>query len=131
MRLALALLFLAAQDSPEAALARKCDSQIPWITDGVELIDMELAAGHHPQYPEAREPKKYKVDRGALLAKARAKAAEERYQTAVGLEADLRLCLADWERHGRIDDFALGQRDAADRLFIPEKLYGREREIAG
>jgi hypothetical protein len=78
MRILLTLLLLAAQESPEAALAKKCDSQIPWITDGVELIDMELAAGHHPQYPEAREPKNYKVDRGALLAKAQAKAVEEK-----------------------------------------------------
>jgi hypothetical protein len=68
--------FLAVQD-PDAALARKCDSQIPWIADGTELIDMELAAGHHPQYPEAREPKNYKVDRSALLAKARAEAARK------------------------------------------------------
>src|SRR5438477_4771673 len=64
-----------AQD-PEA-LARKCDSQIPWIVDGTELLDMELAKGHHPQYPEAREPKNYKVDRAALLAKARAQAVEK------------------------------------------------------
>ena len=73
-RLALALLM---QDASEEALARRCDSQIPWITDGVELIDMELAAGHHPQFPEAREPKNYKVDRAALLSQAK-KAASER-----------------------------------------------------
>jgi hypothetical protein len=39
---------------------------------------MELAAGHHPQYPEAREPKNYKVDRAALVEKAKAKAAAEK-----------------------------------------------------
>src|SRR5207249_6254568 len=32
--------------------------------------------------------------------------------------------------HGRIDDFLLGEHDTLDRLLIPEKLYGREREIA-
>jgi predicted ATPase/signal transduction histidine kinase len=58
-----------------------------------------------------------------------AKTAEERYQTAAGLEADLRRCLAEWESHGRIEPFPLGTHDASDRLLIPERLYGREREI--
>jgi len=58
-----------------------------------------------------------------------AKNAEERYQTAAGLEADLRRCLTQWESHGRIDPFPLGKDDASDRLLIPEKLYGREREV--
>src|SRR5262249_55635560 len=58
-----------------------------------------------------------------------AKTAEERYQTAAGLERDLRRCLAEWERHRRIDPFALGEHDTPDRLLIPEKLYGRAREV--
>jgi predicted ATPase/signal transduction histidine kinase len=58
-----------------------------------------------------------------------AKTAEERYQTAAGLEADLRRCLAELESHRRIDPFPLGTRDVPDRLLIPERLYGREREI--
>jgi hypothetical protein len=33
------------------------------------------------------------------------------------------------ESLGRIDPFPLGARDAPDWLLIPEKLYGREREI--
>src|SRR5712672_2317469 len=58
-----------------------------------------------------------------------AKTAEERYQTAAGVEADFRRCLAEWESHGRIDLFLPGAYDVSDRLLIPEKLYGREREI--
>ena len=58
-----------------------------------------------------------------------AKTAEERYQTAAGVGRDLQRCLGDWERQGRIDDFALGQCDAPDRLLIPEKLYGRAQEV--
>ena len=65
-----------------------------------------------------------------IVMKLLAKTAEERYQTATGLEHDLRHCLAEWERHGHIDGFPLGQKDTPDRLLIPEKLYGREREIA-
>src|SRR5882672_6468676 len=65
----------------------------------------------------------------AIVMKLLAKTAEERYQTAAGVEADLRRCLADLELYGRIDQFPLGEHDGSDRLLIPEKLYGREREI--
>ncbi len=58
-----------------------------------------------------------------------AKTAEERYQTAAGVDSDLRRCLSEWETHCRIDPFPLGAHDVSDRLLIPEKFYGREREI--
>jgi PAS domain S-box-containing protein len=64
-----------------------------------------------------------------IIMKLLAKTAEERYQTAAGLESDLRHSLAEWERQGRIDPFAFGEHDAPDRLLIPEKLYGRAREV--
>ena len=59
-----------------------------------------------------------------------AKNAEDRYQTAASVEADLRRCLTQLESGGRIDPFPLGAYRASDRLLIPEKLYGREGEIA-
>ena len=65
-----------------------------------------------------------------IVMKLLAKAAEERYQSAAGLERDLRRCLVDWERQRRIDDFPLGLNDTSDRLLIPEALYGRTREVA-
>jgi PAS domain S-box-containing protein len=65
----------------------------------------------------------------AIVMKLIAKTPEERYQTAAGLESDLRRCLAGWEAQRRIDDFPLGGRDRPNRLLIPEKLYGREREV--
>jgi PAS domain S-box-containing protein len=64
-----------------------------------------------------------------IILKLLAKTAEERYQTAAGLERDLRRCLAAWEAEHRIDAFPLGQQDTPDRFLIPEKLYGREREV--
>ena len=64
-----------------------------------------------------------------IVMKLLAKTAEDRYQTAAGLEHDLRRSLAEWELNGRIEPFALGERDASDRLIIPEKLYGREHEV--
>ena len=65
----------------------------------------------------------------AIAMKLLAKNAEERYQTAAGLVADLRRCLAEWQSHGRIDPFPLGTDDSSDRLLIHEKLYGRGREV--
>jgi PAS domain S-box-containing protein len=65
----------------------------------------------------------------AIVMKLLAKTAEERYQTAAGVSADLRRSLTEWEPHGHIDPFPLGVHDPSDRLLIPEKLYGREREI--
>ena len=65
----------------------------------------------------------------AIIMKLLAKTAEERYQTAAGLESDLRRCLAAWEAQRRIEYFPLGENDKPDRLLIPEKLYGREREV--
>src|SRR3954454_6496580 len=65
----------------------------------------------------------------AIIMKLLAKTAEERYQTAGGVESDLRRCLAEWETRGGIDEFEPGQHDTPDRLMIPEKLYGRAHEI--
>jgi predicted ATPase/signal transduction histidine kinase/CheY-like chemotaxis protein len=64
----------------------------------------------------------------ALIVKLLAKTAEERYQTAAGVESDLWRCLAEWEACGRIDMFALGAHDTSDQLLMPEKLYGRDPE---
>ena len=66
----------------------------------------------------------------AIVMKLLAKTPEERYQTAGGVEHDLRRCLASWEARTPIDAFPLGERDTPDRLVIPERLYGRSREVA-
>src|ERR1700751_423159 len=64
----------------------------------------------------------------AIIMKLLAKTGEERYQTAVGLERDLRRCLDEWETQHSIDEFSLGEQDFPDRLMIPEKLSGPEGE---
>ena len=65
----------------------------------------------------------------AIVMKLLAKTAEERYQTASGVKNDFERCLIEWEHKNGIEEFALGERDIPDRLSIPEKLYGRAREI--
>jgi PAS domain S-box-containing protein len=64
-----------------------------------------------------------------IVMKLLAKTAEDRYQTAAAVEHDLRRCLTDWQQLCRINAFALGEHGTSDRLLIPEKLYGREREV--
>ena len=64
-------------------------------------------------------------------AKLLAKRAEDRYQSAFGLEADLeRVPRPAATRRGASTAFPLGrQRRLGDRFQLPQKLYGREREI--
>ncbi|MGO8975290.1 MAG: ATP-binding protein, partial [Steroidobacteraceae bacterium] len=65
-----------------------------------------------------------------IVMKLVAKTAEERYQTAAGVEHDLRQCRTEWEMRGGIEDFPLAAHDVPAGLLIPEKLYGRSREVA-
>ena len=95
-------------------------------TDPMEWVHCHIA---RQPVPPAERLKDVPRSVSAIVMKLLAKTAEERYQTAAGLERDLRRCLAQWEAERRIDAFPLGQQDRPDRLLIPEKLYGREREI--
>jgi predicted ATPase len=63
-----------------------------------------------------------------IIMKLLAKTTEDRYQTAVGVEADLRTCLVQLEAGAPLAPFKLGERDATDRLLMIEKLYGRDHE---
>ena len=65
-----------------------------------------------------------------IVMKLMAKNAEDRYQSADGLRSDLEECRLQLEATGNITSFPLGQRDISERFSIPQKLYGREEEIA-
>jgi len=64
-----------------------------------------------------------------IVLKLMAKNAEDRYQSAWGLRADLEYCYSVWQAKGEIPEFALGSQDSRDRFAIPQKLYGRESEV--
>ena len=64
-----------------------------------------------------------------LVMRLMAKSAEDRYQSAEGLAADLTRCRDAWARTGDIEPFPLGQDDVRSRFVIPQRLYGREVEV--
>ena len=91
---------------------------------------MEWAHAHIARQPVPPSERAADVPEqlSAIVSKLLSKTAESRYQSAAGLEADLRSCLASWETDRRIDRFPLGAKDIPERLLIPEKLYGRDQE---
>jgi PAS domain S-box-containing protein len=96
-------------------------------SDPMEWVHCHIA--RQPVPPDTRS-KTVPASVSRIVMKLLAKTAEERYQTATGLESDLRRCLAEWEAQRRIVEFPLAEHDIPDRLRIPEKLYGRDHEIA-
>ncbi|MEG4962189.1 MULTISPECIES: AAA family ATPase [unclassified Microcoleus] len=100
---------------------------LPFLSDDpMELVHCHLAKQSisihqiHPKIP---------IVLSHIVSKLMAKNAENRYQSALGLKHDLEICLAQLEKTGNIEAFDLGQEDITDRFLIPEKLYGREKEV--
>src|ERR671933_266181 len=95
-------------------------------TDALELVHCHIAkqplSPHQliPEIPNAVSD---------IVMKLMAKTAEERYQSAFGIRADLEECLNQLQRHGEITEFPLGTQDISDKFQIPQKLYGREAEV--
>ena len=95
-------------------------------SDPMEWVHCHIA---RQPVPPVERLKDLPLPVSAIVSKLLAKTAEERYQTAAGVESDLRRCLAQWERERRIEEFLLCEHDTSDRLLVPEKLYGRAHEI--
>src|SRR6202045_3598375 len=93
--------------------------------DPLEWVHCHIARRPTPPRDRAAGPEPL----SAISMKLLAKNAEERYQTALGVEADLRKCFGEWESRGCTEPFQLGTHDVPNRLLIPEKLYGRAREV--
>ncbi|MBW4678674.1 MAG: AAA family ATPase [Microcoleus vaginatus WJT46-NPBG5] len=95
-------------------------------TDPMELLHCHIA--RLPVPPCEQNPLIPPVV-SSIVMKLLSKTAEERFQTAGGLKADLEECLFQLQTTGKIDNFSLGGRDLSSQLLIPQKLYGREREV--
>lgn len=103
-------------------------SQLPFeTTDTLELVHCHLAK--QPLPPHQISPSLPLVVSN-LVMKLMAKTAEERYQSAYGIKADLSECLRQIETSGKIKVFPLATQDIADKFQIPQKLYGRANEIS-
>ncbi|MDC3958989.1 sensor histidine kinase [Polyangium jinanense] len=96
-------------------------------TDSLEWVHCHIARSPAP--PAELVPSVPEV-LSRIVMKLLAKGAEERYQSAAGLRHDLARCLASWQSTSRLEPFPLGQRDMGDRFRIPEKLHGRDEELA-
>ncbi|MBD2242400.1 AAA family ATPase [Nostoc sp. FACHB-888] len=95
-------------------------------SEALELIHHHLAL--EPIPPHFIDPEIPLVVSEIVL-KLLAKTAENRYQSAWGIKADLEEFLNRLQDTGRIEPFLLGKQDISDKFHIPEKLYGREREV--
>ncbi len=94
--------------------------------DPLELVHCHIAKlPIPPHHQDSTIPKQISL----LVMKLLAKNAEDRYQSAAGLKADLQICLDQLQTKGEIGSFPLGQIDLSDQLFLPQKLYGREQEV--
>jgi len=101
--------------------------QLPFVSsDMLELIHDHIA--RNPKPPLEIEPG-IPGPVSDIVLKLLAKDPDDRYQTARGLQADLKRCLDQWEREGRIKAFGLGDDDVTSRLHIPHRLYGRRAEV--
>ncbi|WP_437952412.1 AAA family ATPase [Sorangium sp. So ce296] len=94
--------------------------------DPMELIHAHLALAPAP--PSRVDPTIPEAVSDVVL-KLLAKNAEERYQSAEGLLADLERCREALRGTGTIEPFVAGQRDRQDLFRIHQKLYGREQDI--
>lgn len=102
--------------------------QLPFpTTDVLELVHCHIAKQPTPPHelngtiPEAVSN---------IILKLMAKNAEDRYQSAWGIKADLERCAEQLSASGQVSYIQLGLQDISDQFQIPQKLYGRGAEIA-
>ncbi|MCC5655362.1 AAA family ATPase, partial [Nostoc sp. XA013] len=102
--------------------------QLPFPTqDILELVHCHIAKPPIPVHElNATIPKPI----SGIILKLMAKNAEDRYQSAWGIKADLEHCAGQLAEMGQINAMSLGLQDVSEQFRIPQKLYGREAEIA-
>jgi len=101
--------------------------QLPFTSN--DLI--ELVHAHIAQQPKKPDELVSSIPATVsnIVLKLLSKTPEERYQSAWGIKADLKICLDQLTTLGEISQFPLASQDITDRFQIPQKLYGREQEI--
>ena len=101
--------------------------QLPFETiDALELVHCHIAK--QPLLPSEVNCEIPQIISDIVM-KLMAKTAEERYQNAFGIKADLEECLKQLINNRKIANFPLALQDISDKFQLPQKLYGREQEI--
>jgi PAS domain S-box-containing protein len=123
-----------------------CD-RLPFATaDPLELVHCHIAKQPIPPHELGvqgignREQQNHRVSSTSvspipkivsdIVMKLLAKNAEDRYQSAHAIWADLQECLNQLQETQQIASFPVGRWDFSSTLQIPQKLYGREQEVA-
>jgi predicted ATPase/signal transduction histidine kinase/DNA-binding response OmpR family regulator/tRNA A-37 threonylcarbamoyl transferase component Bud32 len=102
--------------------------QLPFqTTDPLELVHCHIA--RTPLSPQELNSEIPQVVSDIVM-KLLAKTAENRYQSALGLKADLEAAYRMLQTDHKIDHFPIGELDVCSQFLIPQTLYGREREVA-
>ncbi|AFM28125.1 hybrid sensor histidine kinase/response regulator [Desulfomonile tiedjei] len=103
-------------------------AKIPFDTqDPLEIIHSQIA--RMPESPAEVNPEIPQIVSDIIM-KLLAKNPDQRYQSAWGIKWDLNNCLKQLKESGSIEAFPLASTDRPERLRIPQKLYGRDRERA-
>ncbi|MEG4860337.1 AAA family ATPase [Microcoleus sp. K1-B6] len=96
-------------------------------TDPLELIHSHIAV---TPVPPDKLKKEIPLVVSSIVMKLLAKNAEDRYQSAFGVKADLENCLTQLQTTDKIENFIPGTLDKSGQFLIPQKLYGRTQEVA-
>ncbi len=94
--------------------------------DILEIIHCHIA---RIPVPPAQRHKDIPLSVSDIIMKLLAKNAEERYQSSFGIIHDLKQCQKSFLNNFTLDNFIIGEKDIPEKFEIPEKLYGREKEI--
>ncbi|WP_437292047.1 trifunctional serine/threonine-protein kinase/ATP-binding protein/sensor histidine kinase [Sorangium sp. So ce406] len=101
--------------------------RLPFAADDVlELVHAHIA--RQPTSPHAVNAAVPEVVADIVL-KLMAKSADDRYQSARGIRADLTGCLEQLRQRGAVAAFPLARHDRSERFHLPQKLYGRDAEV--
>ena len=101
--------------------------QLPFtVSEPIEWFHCHIAK--QPPSPHDVDPAIPEMVSGIIM-KLMAKMAEDRYQSAAGIQADLQRCVEQLQQRGTIEPFVLGSEDMPRQFQIPQRLYGRAGEV--